>query len=312
MSVLLDCAIIGGGPAGLNAALVLGRARRKVVLFDNNKPRNAVTQESHGFVTRDGVTPTEFRRIAQEEIEKYPSVEFQQSKVAAISKNGSLFRLTVETGETFEARNVILATGLKETLPEIRNIHDFYGKSLFNCPYCDGWELRDRPLVVVAEEGKHLFHMAKVVANWSRDLVVSTNGRGSMMPEQKQILESKGIRVLEQEIREFVGRDGQLEQVIFADGTVISRTGGFVAPQWSLATSFGADLGCAANERGGIVTDVLGRTSVQGVYAAGEGAAFAPSNLIGAAAAGSMAAAGVNTDLTEQEFAHSHVSQPNQ
>jgi thioredoxin reductase len=139
--MIVDCAIIGGGPAGLNAALVLGRARRRVLVFDDNHPRNAVTQESHGFVTRDGVKPHEFRAIAHQELRKYPSVDVQHVRVTAIRKASDAFAITTEKGDVFSAKTVLLATGLKEILPPIDGLHDYYGKSVFCCPYCDGWEL---------------------------------------------------------------------------------------------------------------------------------------------------------------------------
>ena len=147
--MLVDCAIIGGGPAGLNAALVLGRARRNVVLFDSNKPRNAVTQESHGFITRDGIKPTEFRQIAHMEISRYPTVEYKNPEVISVIKNQMIFELVTSMGEKYQSKTIIISTGLKDILPSIDNISDFFGKSLFNCPYFDGWELRDKPLVVI-------------------------------------------------------------------------------------------------------------------------------------------------------------------
>src|SRR5690606_33431737 len=142
--MLFDCAIIGGGPAGLNAALVLGRARRHILLFDNNNPRNAVTQESHGFITRDGIKPTEFRKIAHKEISRYPSVKFKKKQITSVVKNDSLFELRTSENEIYQAKSIIIATGLKERIPEVDKFSDYYGKSLFNCPYCDGWELRDK------------------------------------------------------------------------------------------------------------------------------------------------------------------------
>lgn len=298
----IDCAIIGGGPAGLNAALVLGRARRSVMVFDENKPRNAVTQESHGFLTRDGVKPDEFRNIAHQEISKYPSVEIRQIRITDVRNQEGSFELVANNREVFHARTVFLATGLKDTLPAIDGIHDYYGKSLFSCPYCDGWELKEKPLVVIAEEGQQAFHLAKIVWNWSHDLLICTNGHQILTEAQRETLRKKGIQVVEDRITALVGKHGQLERIVFATQEERSREGGFVASQLLQASPFGEVLGCEMNVMGGIVTDLLGRTTVPGVYAAGDVSVAVPHQLIIAAAAGSRAAAGVNTDLTESEF----------
>ncbi|MEW9700875.1 NAD(P)/FAD-dependent oxidoreductase [Paenibacillus sp. SI8] len=303
--MIMDCAIIGGGPAGLNAALVLGRSRRQVVLFDDNKPRNAVTHESHGFITRDGVKPAEFREIAHRDVAKYPSVQVKRERVTGVTQdggNGGLFELQTESGETIQARNVILAAGLKETYPAISGFRDYYGKSLFSCPYCDGWELQDKQLVVISEND-HAFHMTKLVTNWSQDVVLCTNGSDSLTPEQRDKLASKGIPVYDQKIASLAGDNGLLTKVVFEDGTEVMRAGGFVTPGWSNASaSFAEALGCELNSLQGIVTDVLGRTNIKGVYAAGDTTFSGPAQLVLAAAEGSRAAIGVNSDLIDLDF----------
>ena len=299
--MIVDCAIIGGGPAGLNAALVLGRARRRVLVFDDNHPRNAVTQASHGFVTRDGVTPHEFRAMAHQELRKYPSVNMQPVRVTAIRHADDAFAIIAEQGDVFSAKTVLLAIGLKEILPPIDGLHDYYGKSVFCCPYCDGWELRDKPLVVISE-GLQTFQLVKVVWNWSHDLLVCTNGHQALDSAQQATLRRKGIGVVEDRITTLVGKGGQLERVVFATQGAHARRGGFVAPQLLQASPFGEELGCEMNAMGGIVTDAFGRTTVPGVYAAGDASVVVPAQLIIAAAEGSRAAAGVNSDLTEHEF----------
>jgi thioredoxin reductase len=303
--MIIDCAIIGGGPAGLSAALVLGRARRSVIVFDDNQPRNAVTQEAHGFLTRDGVKPDEFRQLAHQEISKYPSVEIQRTRITDVRNHENMFELVTDDNTVVQARTIILATGLKETLPAIDGIHDYYGKSLFSCPYCDGWELKDKPLVIIVEDGQQAFHMGKLAWNWSHDLLVCTNDHTALTEEQKAALRKKEIQIVEDRITALVGKNGMLEQVVFANHEESARQGGFIAPRWQQASSFGAQLGCEMKVLDGnalavIVTDQLGRTSVKGVYAAGE--VIGPSQLIVAAAQGSMAAAGVNFDLTQSEF----------
>lgn len=300
--MLFDCAIIGGGPAGLNAALVLGRARRNTLLFDNNNPRNAVTQESHGFITRDGVKPKEFREIAHKEIGKYPSVIFEKKQITSVTKNDYVFELMTSENEIYQSKTIIISTGLKDNLPKIENISDYYGKSLFNCPYCDGWELRDKPLVVIIEEQIQGFHFIQTIYNWSKDLVVCTNGKPFQNSDQKHLIQNKGIKIIENKIKRFVGENGQVEKAIFENGESVNIQGGFVLPQLTQSSDFARQLGCKYNSLGGISTDSFGRTNIKGVYAAGDASIIAPAQLIIAAAEGLQAAVGVNRDLIETEF----------
>lgn len=298
--MILDCAIIGGGPAGLNAALLLGRARRTVALFDNNQPRNAVTHASHGFLTRDGVTPAEFRRIAYEEVLRYPTVEHLPLKVTEIRKLQNGFEIITDI-ERIQSRKLLVTTGLKETLPDIPGIKELYGKSLFYCPYCDGWELRDQPLIVLSEN-PNVYHIARLLYKWSRDLVICTNGRNVLTDEQKQVLSSRNIIVSEQTVAAFHGNEGKLQQVEFIDGSRIDRTGGFVTPQWLPQATFCKSLGYEMTDLRGILTDAAGKSSIPGLFAAGEATTGAPSQLIVAAGAGSTAAASINLELMEEDF----------
>ncbi|OPH48109.1 pyridine nucleotide-disulfide oxidoreductase [Paenibacillus ferrarius] len=298
--MVYDCAIVGGGPAGLNAALVLGRARRTVALFDNNQPRNSVTHASHGYLTRDGVTPSEFRRIAYEEVLRYPSVKHHAPKVTDIHKLHDGFEIITDNDKPIQSCKLLVATGLKDILPHIPGLTELYGKSLFYCPYCDGWELRDQPLIVLSEYPS-VYHMTKLLYNWSRDLFICTNGRSILSDEQKQILNSRNIIVSEQTVAAFHGSEDKLQQVEFTDGSRIDRTGGFITPQWQPQAAF-QKLGFKINETGGIVTDTLGKSTIPGLFAAGEATTGVPSQLIVAAAAGSIAATSINMELMEGDF----------
>jgi thioredoxin reductase len=302
MKKLFDCAIIGGGPAGLNAALILGRARRNVMLFDNDNARNAITQESHGFITRDGIKPKKFREIAHKEIARYPSVISANREVTSVSKKKSKIELVTSKKERYESKTIIISTGLKDVLPSIDNIHDYYGKSLFHCPYCDGWELRYKPLVIIIGEQAQGFHFIQTIYNWSKDLIVCTNGDLFENSGQKRFLNNKGIRIIEYKIKKFVGKNGQMEKVVFENGESASRRGGFVMPQMIQASDFGKQLGCKYNSLGGIAVDSFGRTNIKGIYAAGDASVVNPAQIIIAAAEGVRAAAGVNSDLTQKEF----------
>ncbi|SER25363.1 Thioredoxin reductase [Gracilibacillus ureilyticus] len=299
--MILDCAIIGGGPAGLNASLVLGRARRNVILFDNNQARNSVTQESHGFITRDGVTPTEFRKLAQQDIHKYPSAEIVQSTVDKIEKEKEgLFKISTRQEKVYYSKKVILAFGLRENLPNIEGLKDYYGKSVFSCPYCDGWELRDKPLVLFGES-EHVVHMAKMIYQWSKDLIICTNGKQLIPEDEARLFKSKGLKIKEDRISHLSGSDGKLAKVFFEDGTELSRTGGFVTTELKQPNNLASSLGCKLEGDLGITVDNLGRTNVEGIYAAGE-TSTGPAQLIISAGHGVRAAAGVNYELTMEEF----------
>lgn len=270
-------------------------------MFDDDHGRNLVTRESHGFITRDGICPEEFKKLAQQDIAKYDSVQIKNNRIKDIKRlTETHYELTTDQGETFHSIKIILATGLKEQQPNIPDIEKFYGTSLFSCPYCDGWELKDQPLAVIAD--KSVFELAKKVYTWSKDLVVFTNGEGRLELEDKEKLMAKGIKVREEMIDGLEGENGQLRSVRLEDGTLIDRTGGFITPLWSHATNFAKELGCEQNEYGGILTDGYGRTNVWNVYAAGDASLIVPSQLVIAAGEGSAAAIGVNGDLTNEYF----------
>ncbi|WP_046173576.1 NAD(P)/FAD-dependent oxidoreductase [Domibacillus indicus] len=297
---MLDCVIIGGGPAGLNAALVMGRAGRQTILFDEGKPRNRVTQESHGFITQDGVSPSEFKKRARMDVEKYPSVSIQEQRVETVEKAGDVFRVQTKGGRDYMAKKVLLATGLRDILPGIAGIQNVYGTSVFSCPFCDGWEMRDRALAVFAE-GERAFHMGKLLSNWSRDVMVFTNGY--RMPDgERAVLSRQQVAVVEERIEGLDSKEGKLTAVRLKNGRDIQREAGIVMTGLVQSAPFAEQLGCEATANGGIKVDSLGRTTVEGVYACGDASLSGPPQLVIAAAEGSKAAAGVIMDLVEAAF----------
>lgn len=301
MMIKVDCAIVGGGPAGLQAALVLGRARISVALIDDNRPRNAVTHASHSYLTRDGIKPAEFRRIAYEEVLSYPTVTRYEWEAKEITRAENGFVLSGEDGSRVLARKVLVATGLKEILPDVEGLRDCYGKSMFNCPFCDGFELRDQPLAIFSEQ-PGAYHMVKMISHWSKDLVVCTNGSNSLSEEEKERLRKKNIMVMEQPVTSFVHQEGKLEAIAFADGAILPRSGGFVAPVLQPRADFQATLHYERNELGGIAADSWGKSGVPGLFAAGDAAYVMPSQLIFAAADGARAAMSVVKELIEEEM----------
>lgn len=302
MENLYDCLVIGGGPAGLSATLLLGRSRRKVAMFDNGTNRNRVTQESHGFLTRDGIKPQEFKNIAIDEVKSYPSVSIFDETVIGINKDvqKNLFLVNTSNNKTYITEKILMATGIQEEFP-ISQIRQYYGKSLFNCPYCDGWELRDTPLALIAENPEHLIHMTKLVFNWSNDLIAFTNGY--QLPENiRDSFDSKKIRVSTEVIKQLHGENGSLESIELESGEIIQRSGGFVAPSFYRPNKFAEQLNCEVDDNGKIITDGDGRTTVNGIYIAGEAEKTGPSSLVLAAADGFRAAASINMDITLERF----------
>ncbi|MDQ0271659.1 thioredoxin reductase [Cytobacillus purgationiresistens] len=300
--MIYDCIVIGAGPAGLSATLTLGRARRNVAVIDNGTNRNRITKEAHGYLTRDNIKPEEFRQIGLSELRNYPSISVFQATVNEIKKDEAANQFLVHTadGQKHRSEKIILATGVQEEFKH-EDVRGHYGISLFSCPYCDGWELRDQPLVIIAEEEEHANHLTKLVYNWSTDLVVATNG-GEMAQSNKDKLESKGILLKTEPIKSLHGKDGYLEEIEFISGERIQRKGGFVAPSFYRPNHFLEQLGCDLDESGAAVTDGAGRTSQNHIYIAGETEQGGSTSLLFAAAAGSKAAFAVNMDLTTERF----------
>ncbi|WP_336634441.1 NAD(P)/FAD-dependent oxidoreductase [Lysinibacillus fusiformis] len=297
-----DCIIIGGGPAGLSAALTLGRARRKVALVDNGTNRNRVTQESHGFLTRDGIKPQEFKNLASNDIESYPSITMMDQTVIEIIKDDitGLFLVNTSENKSYVSEKILLATGIQEEFP-IPQIKQYYGKSLFSCPYCDGWELRDKPLAIIAENEEHISHMTKLVFNWSQDLIVFTNGH-QLSEKVQNDFEHKKIKVYTNAIKDLHGDDGNLSSVELETGENIFRAGGFVVPSFYRPNKFAKLLNCQVDENGTVMTDGAGRTTGAGIYIAGETEKGGPSSLMIAAAEGFKAATSINMDITIERF----------
>ncbi len=297
-----DCMIIGGGPAGLSAALTLGRARRKVALVDNGTNRNRVTQESHGFLTRDGIKPQEFKNLASKDIESYPSITMMDQTVREIIKDDitGLFLVNTSENKSYISEKILLATGIQEEFP-LPLIRQYYGKSLFSCPYCDGWELRDKPLAIIAENEEHISHMTKLVFNWSQDLIVFTNGH-QLSEKVQNDFEQKKIKVYTNTIKDLHGDDGNLSSVELETGENILRAGGFVVPSFYRPNKFAKQLNCQVDENGTVMTDGAGRTTAAGIYTAGETEKGGPSSLMIAAAEGFKAATSINMDITIERF----------
>ncbi|GGG76095.1 NAD(P)/FAD-dependent oxidoreductase [Paenibacillus radicis (ex Gao et al. 2016)] len=296
---MVDVVIIGGGPAGLNAALVLGRARKKVAVIDEGRPRNAVTGETHGFLTRDGIKPGEFRRIAREEISAYPSVFFVEDTAVSITGTDGQFHIETALGNRYESKKVLFTVGMKDRPVNVPGLKEVYGKSAFVCPYCDGWELRDQPLVVI-NKGAELMHFAPLISGWSKNFTICTNGPDELTDTEREALQ-KRVPMFTSPIQHIDSVDGIVQRVILEDGTIIPCRGIFFKPDLVAGSDLPQAIGCQMTEMGNVEVDSFGKTSVPGIFSAGD-AASRMHQAIAAASMGSFAAAAMNNELNAEAW----------
>jgi thioredoxin reductase len=296
---MYEVIIVGGGIAGLSAALLLGRCRRRVLVFDSERPRNAASRSLHGFLTRDGTDPWEMRRIAREQLRQYETVEFQLAEaVDACCLNGS-FEVILRDGSRFTSRMLLLATGIVDRLPPVEGLESFYGRSVFHCPYCDGWENRDRPLAAYGR-GKDGVDFALELTTWSRDLVLCTDG-ADLPTEERDRLTHSGIGWRPEPILRVEGCDGRLERIIFSDGDPLARQALFFLPEQVQHSPLAERLGCRMRD-GLVETGRLQETGVPGLFLAGDAARSVKLAII-AAAEGAEAAFAIQTALQKMASA---------
>jgi thioredoxin reductase len=296
-----DVIIVGGGPAGLSAALVLGRARRRVLVLDEGKPRNAAAQALHGFLSRDGIAPSELLRISHEQLEKYETIHLLTARVedGVCLEDG--FEVITGNGQRFRGRKLMLATGVVDALPSLDGFWEFYGRSVFHCPYCDGWEVRDQPLAVYGQSDERGGGLALELLLWSRDVVLCTDGPSALTPPYRKRLARHGVALREERIARLEGRDGILERIVFTAGRPLERRALFFASPRRQATDLAKRLGCEVYEPGGCRTDKFGRSNVPGLYVIGDASRDVMQAVV-AAGEGAEAAAAVNTELLKEDL----------
>jgi thioredoxin reductase len=297
-SPLYDAVVVGGGPAGMNAALVLGRCRRRVLLCDAGRPRNAVSPGVNGYLTRDGCKPHDLRRIGRRELGHYPQVELRQTEVIGAERADGRFTITLAEGERVAARRLLLATGLSDDMPPIEGFREFYGRGVHNCPYCDGYEHQDEPMAVYGR-GKEGVGLALEMTLWSRDLVLLTDGTEPSRTDRRK-LKPHGI-VLDTRPLERLEGGERLERVRFKDGAALERRALFFIHGQRKASPLVVGLGCELTEKGTVRTLPYERTNVPGLYVAGD-ASYRVQFAIVAAAEGAMAAFAINTDLLKEDL----------
>lgn len=295
----LDVIVVGGGPAGLAAALVLARCRRCVLVCDSGKPRNAASHAMHGFLTRDGIDPREFLRIAREEVLRYPCVEFRPIAAEKVERLDRRFRVRFVDGSTAESRILLLATGVIDELPPIDGLKDFYGTSVHHCPYCDGWEHRDEPLAIWGR-GLAGVELALELLGWSDDVTLCTDGPPEFDDAARTRLQRNGVKLCEAPIARLEGSEGRLSAIRFRDGSELRCSALFFSSDQHQRSPFLTQLGCELCDEGCAVVEEGQSTKVPGVYVAGN-AARGLQLVIMAAAAGTHAGFTINEALREAD-----------
>jgi thioredoxin reductase len=296
---IYDAVIVGAGSAGLSAALALGRARRKVLVLNGGAARNAPTDASHNFFTRDGISPRELLTIGTEQLEPY-GTEIQVHNAEAIQRENEHFLVTLDNGQRVGSRKIILATGVIDVLPDIPGFRELWGKHIHHCPYCHGWEVRDRPLAVYAQ-GDLGYQFAVMIRHWSQDLVVCSNGDAGFSDEQREHLKELNLQLIETPIERLETSDRGLEKIIFRDDSALERKHIFMRPPHQQRSPLASQLGCAMSDDGLYVkVDAKGETSAPGIYAAGD--MTGPMQAVSqAVASGTLAGAMLNHTLVFED-----------
>jgi thioredoxin reductase len=293
-----DVVVIGGGAAGLSAALVLSRARRSVAVVDAGEPRNSPAAHMQGFLSRDGMPPRDLLAAGRDEVQRYGGQLIAGTVARVVPGTGPRFRVALADGQQLDARRVLLATGLCDELPDIPGVRERWGRDLLHCPYCHGYEVRDQPLGLLGGTPDAVQH-AQLIRQWSSDVVFFPH-TDTLTADQHEQLAARAIGVVEGTVTRLVVDNDRLRGIELDGGKFIARSAVFVRPRFVPNSDLGVEVGCAVDDNGFVVADAAGRTTVPGVWVAGN-AANPRAQVITAAGEGSSAAIALNADLVEDD-----------
>lgn len=296
-----DVIIIGGGPAGLSAALTLARARRNILIIDDENPRNKLASHMQNFPSHDGLPPSEFKKKVLEDLKAYPNVHFEKGRAENLISEKS-FRVTAN-GEDFFGRKIMLAHGMKDSMLPLPGFKELWAKSIFQCPYCHGYEIRESPIALIGG-GMIANHMLPILKGLTDDLVLFTNAEEL---EGQQQIETNGIKIYKDKIIGLNSENGTLKSVELANGQSVERKYIFLKTPQSLSTNLATKIGCSVNEMGFYIVDEMGKTTVNGIFAAGDIVTMRQS-VLAACAGGQMAGAAINYELLNEDFLDMHHS----
>lgn len=294
-----DVIIIGGSYSGLSAAMALGRSLRNVLIIDSGKPCNRQTPHSHNFITHDGKTPKEISDLAKVQVLEYETVKFHDGVVAKMEKNAEIFTIKTENKEIFTAKKLILASGIKDMMPNIEGFAECWGISVIHCPYCHGYEVKGE-VTGILSNGDIAFDFSKLVFNLTKDLTLFTNGTSALNKEQTEKFARNNISIIEDEIEKVQHKNGNIQKIIFKNGKEISLKALYAKIGFEHNVKV-EDLGIELNENGFIKVDMMQKTNIPGVFACGDNVTMMRS-VANAVAQGNFAGAVVNKELSEEEF----------
>jgi thioredoxin reductase len=291
-----DVIIVGGGPAGLSCALVLGRCRRKVLIFDTGRPRNKESTAMHAFISRDGEHPAVFLHKVKEELKKNYKIRVIRRQVVKTDKVEHGFSVITANGDYFFCKKLVLATGLTDELPPIKNAGRYFGKSVFHCPYCDGWEFRDKAWLVYASKARAAVEVCLRLKDWTGNITLLAAHTKGLSTKDRAILKNNGISICDEPAMALTGKHGQLSGVKLRDGRLLPADALFFNTTRSQKSDLALQLGCISTKHGLVASYGMQHTNIHGLYVAGD-LALDMQLVIIAAAEGAKAAVAINHEL---------------
>lgn len=299
-NMLFDVVIIGGSYAGLSAAMALGRSLRSVLIIDEGQPCNRQTPHSHNFLTQDGATPQAIAALAKEQVQAYPSISWLAERAVSASQEGPNFRIQATNGRVVHAKKVILATGIKDNLPDIDGFADCWGITVIHCPYCHGYEFRRAETAILAH-GERAMHLASLVHNLTDKLTIINSSDTKFDEVQRAKLSEHHINLIEDSLTSIIQQDGHIQELLFSNGSKLAVTALYAAVPFSQSSDLHQQLGCQENENGYIKVDSFQKTNIPGVYACGDNS-FAMRSVANAVYSGNLTGAMVNKELVDERF----------
>ncbi|WP_418744781.1 NAD(P)/FAD-dependent oxidoreductase [Gaetbulibacter jejuensis] len=292
--------IIGGSYSGLSAAMALGRSLRKTLIIDSGKPCNRQTPHSHNFLTQDGSTPQEISTIAKQQVLSYDTIRFYEGLAISGKKIAEGYEVTTSNQDVFRAKKLVFASGIKDLMPNIKGFSECWGISVVHCPYCHGYEIRNKKTAIIAN-GERAFHIASLVNNLTKDITILTSGKKDFDDNQLLKLKSHNITVIENEVLEIEHKEGQLETIIFKDGSKAHFECAYASIPFEQSSKIPEELGCKLTEHGHIEVDFMHKTTQDGIFACGDNSSMMRS-VATAVYGGNITGAVINSELTKENF----------